>query len=72
MASVVGLRCARVCIILVVILGMTNPKSIGSKSAQRNGIMTFTFSAKRWINILRRVNLRRLVWYNWSVYFYNA
>ena len=61
LASVMGLRCERVCIILTVISGMMNPKAIGSKSGWRNGILTFMFSEKRRRNILRRVTRRRHV-----------
>ena len=72
LASFMGLSCAWFHIILAVISEMTNPKVIESKSGWRNGGETFTHSAKRRINILRRVTPRQPVRSNWSGYFCNT
>ena len=44
MNNIMGLRCARAHVILTVILGMKNPKVIGSKSGRINGRATFKYS----------------------------
>ena len=59
-------------IVLAVILGMTNPKEIGSQIGWINGRVIFVFSAKRRRNVLRRVTPRWHVWSNRSGYFCNA
>ena len=59
-------------VILEVILGMTNPKVIDSKSGRINGRETFTHSEKRRINTLSRVMPLVPVRSNWSGYFCSA
>ena len=71
-ASIINLRCAQAHVIYEVVLKMTYPKAIGSKSGRIYGRETYVHSAKQQINILRRVTPQRPVRSKRSRFFCNT